>query len=611
MKRLYTLCLALMTLMTGQTAFVSAQNNVNSDHWTATDALGRTLGRYDDLGKGRKEVLMFYWTWHEREDMVDARIKNNTEILQNHPEAALDAEHPAWANGVTGYYFWDEPLLGYYRTTDKWVLRKHAELLADAKVDAVFFDCTNGSLTWDASTDSLLEVWSLAQSEGVNVPRIGFMLPFGYSDWSLTSLRHLYKRLYQPGKYRSLWYMRDGKPCIMAYPNNLKADDPVDRAIADFFTFRPAQPDYVDGPNPAFPHQWGWLENYPQHGYNRLADGSFELVTVGVSQNACPETKGHCSAFNKPGAFTRSFSQRKGYDPRKDGYLYGWNFSEQWDRAYELDPQAVFITGWNEWIAGKYSPKDSPWTGEPYSFVDEYDADHSRDIEPVKSWGDKGDVYYMQLIDRVRRFKGTTQQASPTPPRTLRLGDWASWQTVQPVYTAYKGNTRHRNSLGSCGIRYVNNSGRNDLVEARVTRDARHLYFYVRTDQKLTSPTDANWMILFIDIDRNKTTGWQGYDFIVNYRSPNTKKKSVYIQRSYQNKWIWKDAGIGSYALRDNELVLRLPREALGLTPDQPLDFEFKWSDNMQDEGNIMDFYVNGDAAPGGRFNYVYTEQER
>ena len=118
-------------------------------------------------------------------------------------------------------------------------------------------------------------------------------------------------------------------------------------------------------------------------------------------------------------------------------------------------------------------------------------------------------------------------------------------------------------------------------------------------------------MILFIDIDRNKTTGWQGYDFIVNYRSPNTKKKSVYIQRSYQNKWIWKDAGIGTYALRDNELVLRLPREALGLTPDQPLDLEFKWSDNMQDEGNIMDFYVNGDAAPGGRFNYVYTEQER
>jgi hypothetical protein len=27
----------------------------------------------------------------------------------------------------------------------------------------------------------------------------------------------------------------------------------------------------------------------------------------------------------------------------------------------------------------------------------------------------------------------------------------------------------------------------------------------------------------------------------------------------------------------------------------------------MQEIGNIMDFYVNGDTAPGGRFNYSYT----
>ena len=26
----------------------------------------------------------------------------------------------------------------------------------------------------------------------------------------------------------------------------------------------------------------------------------------------------------------------------------------------------------------------------------------------------------------------------------------------------------------------------------------------------------------------------------------------------------------------------------------------------MQESGNIMDFYVNGDTAPGGRFNFVY-----
>ena len=35
------------------------------------------------------------------------------------------------------------------------------------------------------------------------------------------------------------------------------------------------------------------------------------------------------------------------------------------------------------------------------------------------------------------------------------------------------------------------------------------------------------------------------------------------------------------------------------------LDFEFKWSDNMQ-EDNPMDWYVNGDVAPESRFNFVY-----
>lgn len=37
-------------------------------------------------------------------------------------------------------------------------------------------------------------------------------------------------------------------------------------------------------------------------------------------------------------------------------------------------------------------------------------------------------------------------------------------------------------------------------------------------------------------------------------------------------------------------------------------DFHFKWSDNMQEDGNIMDFYVNGDVAPGGRFMFHFTE---
>jgi hypothetical protein len=112
-------------------------------------------------------------------------------------------------------------------------------------------------------------------------------------------------------------------------------------------------------------------------------------------------------------------------------------------------------------------------------------------------------------------------------------------------------------------------------------------------------------MRLLIDIDRDKQTGWQGYDFIVNYQSP--KGRKALVQRSHQNKWIWHDCGDAQMCVDGSRMMLRIPRTLLGVDGTS-LDFEFKWSDNMQDEGNLMDFYVNRDVAPGGRFNYVYTE---
>ena len=78
------------------------------------------------------------------------------------------------------------------------------------------------------------------------------------------------------------------------------------------------------------------------------------------------------------------------------------------------------------------------------------------------------------------------------------------------------------------------------------------------------------------------------------------------MQKSHLNKWIWEDAGEAQLKVDGNRLMLRVPRKVLALESD-PLGIEFKWSDNMQDEGNLMDFYVNGDVAPGARFNYVYA----
>lgn len=578
--------------------------NISSNQWAATDALGRKLPAFQEAGISKKDkfIAMFYWTWHQGDDDTTYPVKNITEIVRKYPEAMKDYHHPAWGDKQPGFFFWEQPLLGYYKTTDPWVLRKHAEMLADAGVDAVFFDCTNGSITWKESYGALMKTWDQAQKDGVNVPKIAFMLPFGAVPHSLVSLRQLYQDVYKPGRYKNLWFIWKGKPCIMGYPDNL-SNSAEDKEIAEFFNFRPGQPDYVDGPTRN--DQWGWLENYPQHGYIKGGDGEFEQVTVGVAQNACPATKGHCSAFNLPGSYGRSFSQRNGFDPRIDGYLYGWNFQEQWDRAFELDPELVFITGWNEYIAGQWLPKDS-WTGDPFSFVDQFDWNHSRDIEPNKGWGDKGDSYYMQLIANVRKFKGMESPQKISAPKSIRIGKADDWDDVTPDFKHYKGNTQHRDHCGRYDQYYTNTSGRNDIVGAKVARDEQSLYFYVETAEKLTSPKDRNWMMLLIDADRNKATGWNGYDFIVNRVSP--KGKKVIVEKNVGGGWEWELVAQSKFAVSNNKLELEIDRKTINIM-GKAVDLEFKWNDNMQENGNIMDFYVNGDTAPGGRFNFIYNTQ--
>ena len=587
----------------------AAGQTVNSDSWAATDALGRKVCEYGEAGDRKKDkfVAMFYWTWHQMGIDTAYQVKNITEIIRRYPEAMKDYNHPAWGTSKPGLYYWEQPLLGYYKTTDPWVLRKHAEMLADAGVDAVFFDCTNGSQTWRESYEALMKTWDQAQKDGVKVPKIAFMLPFAPVQHSLVSLRQLYEEVYEPEFYKNLWFMWEGKPCIMAYPDNL-TDSPKDKAIAVFFTFRPPQAGYyTDGPIATRYDEWSWLQIYPQHGFAKKADGTFEQISVGVAQNTSPDKKGRCGAFNVKDAYGRNFSVLKGFDPRVDGYLYGWNFQEQWNRALELDPELVFVTGWNEYIAGRVA--DWP-PHRPYymGFPDQYDWNCSRDIEPNAGWGDKGDVYYLQLVDNVRKFKGMYRQEKASAPKTIRIGRADGWDDVAPYFASYKGNTMHRRHKGYGGNVYENNSGRNDIVGAKVARDADNVYFYVETADKLTPATDRNWMLLLIDVDRDKATGWNGYDLIVNRTSPHGKK--AVIEKNVGGRWEWEAVGESKFAVNGNKLELAIAKQLMNLTGDD-VDIEFKWNDNMQENGNIMDFYVNGDTAPGGRFNYVYSTKPK
>ena len=395
--------------------------------------------------------------------------------------------------------------------------------------------------------------------------------------------------------YAELFFPWQGRPLILANPANLS-----DPELLNFFTFRRTQPDYQAGPSG--PDQWAWLEIYPQHRWLNSA-GELEMMPVGVSQNALEVGDGTVIApqrASNPGTRGNAFWKGAGA-PAGDGVLEGHNFKQQWDRALAEDPPFIFVTGWNEWIAQRFSDAE-----DPVFFVDAFDVAHNRDCEPSKSIA--GDNYYYQLIANIRRYKGV--EAVPRAYESWPIaidGDFADWTSVTPEFRDDRNDQVFRNheGWGSAG-QYVNTTGRNDLLAAKVTQDDQAFYFYVRNNAALTVPAgDAEWMNLWIDADGNPATGWNGYDLRIN-RQVAADEGS--IEAHAGNGFAWNATGQTAQLSRAGDaLEVAVPRALIpGGGAGAPYHIDFKWTDNVQATGDIMEFTLNGDAAPNDRYNYRY-----
>ena len=106
-------------------------------------------------------------------------------------------------------------------------------------------------------------------------------------------------------------------------------------------------------------------------------------------------------------------------------------------------------------------------------------------------------------------------------------------------------------------------------------------------------------MRLYINTDRNEKTGWEGYDYVVNRLSAGAVEHS-------KEGWNWSASGEAKFSLDGSKMEIAIPRSALGVADGKAFEIEFKWVDNSQTDGDIYDFYLSGDAAPLGRFNYLY-----
>ncbi len=583
------------------------------DTWVGSDMVGRKLPSFDTVGgvkEDEKYVAMFYWVWHAQEAILRTKDPhlNVQNVLDLHEgddkEIIYDFDYKGWKS--SGLFYWNESIYGYFYGLDGWVRRKEMELLAAADVDMVVLDCPA-----DMYSGGYLQVCDIIHNmrkEGIDPPKLVMRLEWGPSEAGANLLERYYHECVESGLYSDTYFMYQGKPLVMNYIEccDLKTGDPQRDALRqemkEAFTFRSMQPHYYAGPQRD--DQWPWLEVYPQHPYGKTETGGVECVGVGIAQNTVLGF-GDFTAFSQADTFGRSFTYKDKFAKlSEDSDYYGYNFQEQWNRAFELDPRFVFVTGWNELSGGRSQVYHV--NAIPNSFGDTFCDEYSRDIIPTK--GDFKDTYYMQLISNIRKFKGVRPTPVANEQKTIALGDFSAWETVEPEFVGYKGGTEPRNEYAvGARMHYRNYTGRNDIVSSKVTRDDENVYFYVETAETLTSHTDHAWMRLFINTDRVYGTGWEGYDYVINRVSPTETKVYVEKNTGVDNSWEWTKSGEGEYVVSGNKMMLKIPRNALGLE-GKALDFEFKWNDNMQQDGYLMDFYVNGDTAPVGRLNYHYIE---
>lgn len=557
-----------------------------ADTWVAIDALGRVQPTIAEAGgvKENKWVGIFYWTWHIPRGRGGPN--DNTQLIAT----ARDGKVEWPENGCP--HHWGEPELGYYLMTDPFVIRKHASMLVDAGIDVVFFDTTNPPFTWKDEYEALCRTYSEMRAEGNRTPTIGFICPFGNP---MPVLERVWTDLYQPGLWSDLWFRWEGKPLILANPDYVK-----DETMREFFTFRRPMPDYWLGPSG--PNQWSWLEVHPQHLF-RNRRGDAEQMSVGVAQNALPDTPGPAPMSHRRGAMGRSW-HNGAKDPRPDAVNWGPNFDEQWRRAMEVDPSFIFVTGWNEWVAGRftqwhiYTDADAYYPGG--LFVDQYDREYSRDCEPMVDG--HTDNYYYQLASWVRRFKGVRPLPWASGPSDIVIdGRFQDWTSVGPEFRDTIGDITHRDHPGYGDLVYRNTTGRNDLVICKAAYDDSQLYFLAQTSAPITPFTDPYWMLLLIDADQNASTGWLGYDYVVNQEVKDAGETTV--KRWHDGDW--EIVGQARFRVQGNQLELAVPRALLGKTGSAPA-FDFHWVDNIQGFTSVAELGIHGDSAPNRRWNYRF-----
>lgn len=592
--------------------------NYTSGGYAATDDVGRTLPDAVETGiigeNGEHYVGIFYFLWMGEHG--DSGVYNLEEIRLKYGENAKNAlyKDPDTNKSIYGdvgvMHYYAEPLYGYYYSSDEWVMRKHIELLTEAGVDFLYLDATN-SFTYSQNAIKLMKIIHEYIEMGYNPPKIVFYT----NTYSIATMKEINEKIYRKNIYPDTWFYVDGKPCIIGDSTQAvsRSDIKSLETIKESFTLKESQwpNDYA---NPLKDNAWPWMSfTWPQ-GIHNDSNGNPSAINVSIAQH-CGTTRFSDSSLY----FTADDESNRGrsYDGEVKLMLYrhkfdkdntrsylGLNFQHQWDYAIENDVKYVLVTGWNEWVAQRQSSSDS----QRVIFIDTASVEFSRDAEMMK--GGYFDNYYMQIIYNIQKLKGSAPNIVQDARNPINVtGDFSQWDNVLINYRDGEGDTADRNGKGFGNQVYTDKSGRNDIVNSKVTNDTKNVYFYVETKDDIQRfDGESSWMQLFLNSDNDHETGWYGYDFIVNYDPQSDCVTSIAKYSGENGEYGFTNVANVTYHVEGNKMMIEVPLDVLGVEDYRQIYLEFKWAD--ADEGIIFDemedFYLYGDVAPAGRLNYIY-----
>ena len=303
---------------------------------------------------------------------------------------------------VPEFHFWGEPRAGFYCLSERPdILRLHAELLRDAGISFIVFDATNAEYADGRSPDALasivepfdrlLEVWKGVDGAPKVVPWAPLTAKGDLLEWMVGRLDHVPK----------LQFAFKGKPLALITQNaTFDTDDGKAKLLAHTHTVR-----RMWGLMPSDRKNWSFLSvcqpgflaaqaRIPCGQQSAIRDGEVEQISIAL---AYQETY---------------MSNRVTAVPK----LGGRTFVRQFETLYDTLPSIALIASWNEWMAQRFcldsrgnathvgcSIDNDHWPDGRKVFVDAYDAEYNRDVEPAKDG--LGNFYYRLMKHCIAAFR--------------------------------------------------------------------------------------------------------------------------------------------------------------------------------------------------------------